>query len=196
MEGKKRVVGLSGGMGAGKSTLVEVVREMGIPVFDYDAQVSAAYDNSEFADYVGSLIGLNPPVTKAMVAQEIVRSPWNLPVVEKAVVNCVNHELLRALNTDPEPFLFIDAPMLFEMNWHEKCDFTIAVLCPIEERRKRVMSRPGMTIEKMNLLMGRQLSEDQRLWRSDFVIENTGTIEEARDKMRDTINRIKEIYTS
>jgi dephospho-CoA kinase len=74
------------------------------------------------------------------------------------------------------------------------CDFIIAIQCPREVREKRVMERSGMTAEKMKVLMDRQISEADRLMKSQYVIHNTGTIEEAQTKMRGIISHLVEFY--
>jgi len=195
MDGKlKRIVGLTGGMGAGKSTLVQLVRDAGIPVLDCDAVVTQAYQDQKFADFVGRSIGLDGPVSKAMVAQEITRRPEMLPAVERCVMGKLEGALVEAKASDPQPFLLIDAPMLFEMAWHVECDFIVSVLCPREIREQRVMSRPNMSAEKMKLLMDKQHNDAYRVMHSHFNIHNTGTVEQAEEKMAGIIQHLKEFY--
>lgn len=195
MTGLKHIVGLTGGMGAGKSTLVEVIRAEGIPVYDVDAAVHALYENPQIADYIGSRIGLEAPVTRQMVAQYIVKFPNLLPVVEEEMManlecDLDGHIMFKSIN----PFLVIDAPLLFEMGWQKRCDVVIAIQCPREIREQRVMQRPGMSAEKMKLLMDKQIDETFRLMNSQYIIHNTGTIEQAQTKMRGIITHLREFY--
>jgi len=194
MNEHKRIIGLTGGMGAGKSTLVQVINDLGIPVYDVDAAVHSLYENSQIADHIGSQIGLEAPVTRQMVAQHIVKFPNLLPRVEEEMMINLEFDLKGRLMRPYDPFLVIDAPTLFEMGWNKHCDFVIAIQCPREIREERVMGRPGMTREKMELLMDRQISEADRLVKSHFIIHNDGVIESAQMKMRNIIEYLKGFY--
>jgi dephospho-CoA kinase len=194
MEEFTRIVGLTGGMGAGKSTLVEVIRKASIPVFDVDAEVHALYENPEIADHIGWLIGLPKPVTRQLVSQEIVKCPDLLPIVEEAMMRNLEQELRRRLLQPYDPFLVIDAPLLFEMGWDKRCDMIIAIQCPREIREARVIQRPNMTQEKMKLLMDKQVDETFRLMNSHFIIHNDKSIEEAKAKMAGIIEHLKDFY--
>jgi len=195
MEQLKYVVGLTGGMGAGKSTLVQVIREAGIPVYDVDAAVHALYENPQIADYIGSQIGLEAPVTRSQVSQHITKFPSLLPRVEEAMMDHLDCDLQsHIMFKDISPFLVIDAPLLFEMGWHDRVDMVIAIQCPREIREERVMARPGMSREKMTLLMDKQITEADRLLRSQYIIHNTGTIEESQSKMLGIIEHLREFY--
>lgn len=195
MEDYKGIIGLTGGMGAGKSTLVEVIKAAGVPVFDVDETVHALYENSQVADYIGSLIGLEAPVTRQKVAQHIVKFPNLLPRVEEEMMVNLEYCIKDVVDRGQiKPFLVIDAPLLFEMGWDKKCDMVIAIQCPREIREERVMQRPGMSREKMTLLMDKQISESDRLMKSQYIIHNDKSIEEAQAKMAGIIENLKEFY--
>jgi dephospho-CoA kinase len=189
------IVGLTGGMGAGKSTLVEIIKGAGVPVYDVDAAVHALYENSQISDYIGSQIGLEAPVTRQMVAQHITSYPSLLPIVEEIMMENLECDLqARRMFGEMDPFLVIDAPLLFEMGWAQHCDFIIAIQCPREIREERVMKRPGMSHDKMKLLMDKQISEADRLLKSHFIIHNDGEIQTAEAKMLSIIEHLKGFY--
>lgn len=195
MDDYKRIIGMTGGMGAGKSTLVEVIKAAGIPVYDVDAAVHALYENSQVADAIGAEIGLQAPVTRQMVAAHVVQFPNLLTKVEERMMgelecDLKSHIMFKSIN----PFLVIDAPLLFEMGWQKRCDVVIAIQCPREIREERVMQRPGMTREKMKLLMDRQVDETFRLMNSQYIIHNDKSIDEAKAKMAGIIAHLKDFY--
>ena len=195
MDDYKRIIGMTGGMGAGKSTLVEVIRAAGIPVYDVDAAVHALYHNTQIADGIGAEIGLQGPVTRQMVAEHVVKFPKLLPVVEELMMENLELDLRGHLMfKDCKPFLVIDAPLLFEMGWDKKCDMVIAIQCPREVREARVMQRPGMTREKMTMLMDRQIDETTRLVKSHYIIHNDEGIDVAKCKMTRIVEHLKEFY--
>jgi dephospho-CoA kinase len=190
-----KIVGMTGGMGAGKSTMINVALEMGIPIFDYDYHVRKAYEDQEFANFVGRAIYLNEEtVTKAMVAEAIVADPTKLPVVERCVMAKIEKEFAEVKATNPAPFLLVDAPMLFEMGWDQECDFVIAIQCPREIREERVMKRPGMTAEKMKLLMDKQMSEEDRLLKGQFIIHTNQPVEKSIRSMGGILDHLREFY--
>lgn len=191
----KRIVGLTGGMGAGKSTLVEIARQEGIKVFDCDALVHAIYDDEMFLlslDELYGPIGENP---RKYMGDLIAKDPQILSTIEELMKDFFQTGIREALQTIPQgSFLLMDAPILFETKMDRLCDFVIAIQCPREVRELRVMQRPNMTHEKMTALMDRQISEADRLVRSQYIIHNTGTLEEAQTKMRDIITHLKGFY--
>ena len=195
MDDFKRIVGMTGGMGAGKSTLVEVIKSAGIPVYDVDEAVHALYENQQIADAVGASIGLEAPVTRQMVAAQVVKFPNLLPVVEERMMDELECDLKSHLMfKETKPFLVIDAPLLFEMGWDKRVDMIIAIQCPREIREARVMQRPGMTREKMTMLMDRQIDETFRLMNSHYIIHNDNGIAEAKAKMAGIIEHLKDFY--
>lgn len=195
MDDYKRIIGMTGGMGAGKSTLVEVIKAAGIPVFDFDATVHALYEDSKILDHVGGLVGIRERgLTRKDISDEIVRRPYLLSVVEQFMMIHLNEAFKKRLEEGFEPFLVIDAPMLFEMGWDKHCDMIIAIQCPREIREERVMLRPGMTREKMTMLMDKQMSEADRLLRGHYIIHNDNGIEEAKAKMAKIVEHLKDFY--
>lgn len=191
----KRLVGLTGGMGAGKSTLVNVARLLDIKVFDCDALVHQIYDDEMFLlsldEHFGP-IGENP---RKYMGDLIAKNPEILSTIEELMEDFFQTGIRQALQTIPQgSFLLMDAPILFETKMDRMCDFVIAIQCPREVREERVMQRPGMTREKMTALMDRQISEADRLLRSQYIIHNTGSVTEAELKMAGIIRHLKEFY--
>ena len=192
----KRIIGMTGGMGAGKSTLIKVITEAGIPVFDFDAEVHELYRNTMIVDHIGSLLGIKERgLTRKDISNEITRRPFMLGVVEQFMMTHLNSALEQRISAGFEPFLVIDAPMLFEMGWDKHVDKVIAILCPREIREERVLQRPGMTYEKMTLFMDLQMSEADRQDRSHYFVDNNGSIDDAKATMRHIIQNLKEFYS-
>lgn len=195
MNDMKRIVGLTGGMGAGKSTLVQVARDEGIRVFDCDALVHEIYDDEMFLllldEHFGP-IGENP---RKYMGDLIAKDPEILSVIEELMEDFFNSGVRQALQTiESDSFLLMDAPILFETNMDKICDFVIAIQCPREIREARVMNRPGMTFEKMTALMDRQITESDRLVRSHYIVHNNETVDQAKEKMRTVITHLKGFY--
>jgi len=191
----KRIVGLTGGMGAGKSTLVQVARDLGVKVFDCDATVHEIYGDEMFLLSLDESFGPIHGNPREFMAQKVIENPENLKVIEELMEEFFQNSLHYTLQSiRKQEFLLLDAPILFETKMDKLCDFIIAVQCPREVREQRVMQRPGMTREKMTVLMDKQISEATRLSNSHYIIHNTGTVEDSQAKMTDIITHLKEFY--
>ena len=196
MTGPTRIVGLTGGMGAGKSTLVPVIREAGIPILDIDELVRDIYGDEMFCMDLDDEWGLvKGQDIKAQMAAMITQFPQRLSRLEEIIspwmVSGMNDFVKRHYSSQ---FIVMDAPILFEAKWDARCDFTIGVQCSIEIRKERVMQRPGMVNEKMEVLMARQISEHDRLNRCDFVISTETNVDESKLVMVQTIKWLKDFY--
>lgn len=191
------LVGLTGGMGAGKSTLVPIIKEAGIPVLDVDLLVKEIYKEEFFCMELDDEWGLiKGEDVKAQMAAMIIQHPDRLDRLEEIIGPWMEAgvEDFVKKNRVEGSFVVLDAPLLFESHWNDICDCVISVLCPIAIRQERVMKRAGMTLEKMTVLMSRQIDEDERESRSDYVIYNDRSVEEAHEAMRDIIETIEKRY--
>lgn len=190
-------VGLSGGMGAGKSTLVPMFLEQGIPVLDLDMLVKHTYTIEGFLDDLENVWEIDREVdVKAQMAKIVTDDPSQLSRLEEIIGPWLEAGVEEFVTTRPDhvPFVVLDAPLLFEAKWHDICDFVISVICPREIREERVMRRPGMTREKMEVLMNRQVSDDFRQACSTHFVHTTGSVEDSRLELQTAIDDIKEFY--
>ena len=194
--GPRRIVGLTGGMGAGKSTLVPVIRDAAIPILDIDELVRDIYGDKMFCMDLDDEWGLvKGQDVKAQMAAMITRYPDRLPRLEEIIGPWMVSGMNDFVKShDSSQFIVMDAPILFEAGWDARCDFKIGVQCDIQIRRERVMQRPGMTQEKMEVLMGRQISEQDRAKRCDFTISTETSIEESKAAMAQVIGWLKDFY--
>ena len=161
----------------GKSTAGNILKNLGIPVHDADRAVHRAFAHGSSA--VASIDIAFPGVVE--------NGEVNRPALGKIVFNDnsaierleqILHPLVR---TDRERFVALhqrhrrfavafDVPLLFETNTDRECDFTIVVTAPSFIQAQRVLSRPGMTIERLEAVMGRQMPDSEKRRRADFVV--------------------------
>lgn len=190
----KYIVGLTGGMGAGKSTLVEVIKEAGIPVWDADQAVHRTYRLEHFLQELEREWDVEGD-PRAYMARVVTADPSQLPKLENILEQWIEADLQAFMHDHVEDgFVVMDAPLLFEGGYEKLCDSVIAIQCPLEIRKARCMTRPNMTEEKFAALTARQLTEGQRLVRSQYIIHNDDDIEVAKTKMRRVIEHLKEFY--
>lgn len=170
------VLGLTGSIGMGKSTTAQMFRDLGVPVWDADQTVADLYKKGGAA--ITALEGLNPDfvlngeANRAEMKRAIAATPSTLSKIETLV-----HPLVRASR---EAFLkshasadlvILDIPLLFETNSNEQVDAVLVVTVPAPVQRARVLERGTMTPEMFEAILAKQLPDDQKQARADYVIE-------------------------
>ena len=171
-------VGLTGGIGSGKSFVARLFAELGVPVYeaDYEAkmlievdpEIVAAY-KSFFGDDIYTPLGLNRKKVAAIVFEDKELLQRVNKVVHPAVA-C--HFDVWLKQHSGAPYVIHEAAILFESRSSERMDKVIAVSAPDSIRVARVMARDGVGEEAVKLRMNNQMKEEERLAKADFVIVN------------------------
>ena len=195
LEKKTFVVGLTGGIGAGKSSITEYLIEQGIPVFDCDDYVKQLYQDINFVDILQERYGDLGPDPKSSMAKKVIEKPEILeelaPIFDTYLSAAIRSFCQRNVWDMKAPFVVLDAPVLFEHGLQDRCNVVVTVSAPEVVRRTRTMDRPGMTRAKFDLIISKQWTDAQREMNSQFVIHNTGTKEQARDSMAKILEAIQ-----
>lgn len=176
------VVGLTGGIGMGKSSAAAHFRERGVPVFDADAYVHALYEGAAVPAIEAAFPGTvrDGRVDRARLAKEIAGAPRRLAELEAIVHPLVVQaeiDFLCAEEKKATTLAVLDIPLLFETGAESRVDVTIALSTPAAVQRTRVLTRPGMTKEKFEALIARQLTDAERRARADLVVDSGSTLE-------------------
>jgi dephospho-CoA kinase len=176
----------------GKSTVAAMFAEAGIPTFDADAVVR------ELQGPGGRLVPLietrfpgttrGGAVDREALSATVLGDRDELAALEAIVHPAVHHERTRFIVEHGDaPAMLFDIPLLFETDGDQAFDKVIVVSARSELQRERVMSRPGMTAEKFEQILARQLPDDEKRARADFVIDTSGTLEETRAQVRNIL---------
>jgi dephospho-CoA kinase len=192
-----KILALTGSIAMGKSDTLRLFAEQGIPTFDSDAIVHALY--AKGGDGVAEVERLCPnaivagAVDRRRLSAAIEREPALLDGLERAIHPLVHRELAgflaaeRAKNT---PLVVVDIPLLFETNREKEVDAVVVVSAPAAVQRQRVLARPGMTEEKLELLLSRQLSDAEKRARADFIVDTGRGHEFARGQVREIVSHL------
>lgn len=179
------LVGLTGGMGAGKSTVVQRMKDLGLKhdasigqLFDCDAEVHKLYNDPSMIALLQEQLGDVGDNPRQFCAGLIQKDLGVLDTLEALFIPALKKNIADKLLNTPYLFFVIDAPLLFETGLHHMCDDVVLVYCPESTRRQRIMARPNMTEAKMNLLLSRQWSDSKRSELASMVINTEGTLEE------------------
>jgi len=182
-------LGLTGSIGMGKSTVAAMFAEEGVPVFDADAAVHrlqgpegalVAAIEQEFPGTTG-----RDGVDRTALAERVLAEPERLRRLEALVHPAVAQEREAFLSAHADaPLVLLDIPLLFEAGGSSQVDKIAVVSMPEEVQRKRVLARPGMTAEKLDRILSRQMPDEDKRARADFVIPTGCSLGETRASVR------------
>lgn len=186
---QKRVykIGLTGGIGCGKSEVRKRLEKLDIPTIDADnlSKQIAATDSravsaikEEFGEDVYNKTG---ELQRGILADKVFGHPENLvklnAILHPLVFEYVDRAILELGHTG-EIFLVIEAALFYESGWDKQMDFMVVVTAPMEKRIQRLQHRDGVTIEKIHARMAHQLSVEKKAEQANYIIENNGSFAE------------------
>ena len=193
---KSVVIGLTGNMGAGKSTAVKMIREMVIPVFDSDQAVHILMrDNREmkalfYRKFPESVV--NDEIDRTVLSALIREQKLDVRQLEQMIYPFLEQELQSFfMRHNRESVVVLDVPLLFEAGWDKFCDKIIVVSAPAEVLKQRVFERSGMTEEKYQALTARQMPDEEKRKKADYVIETQYGIEPVRQRLTEIMDDLK-----
>jgi dephospho-CoA kinase len=177
------VAGLTGSIAMGKSETARMFAAQGIPVFDSDAAVHALYEKGGGAvAAIGSIAPaaiVQGSVDRRKLAELIQAQPALLPRIESAVhplVQKMQAQFLADAAAAGADIALLDVPLLFEMGREKDVDVVIVVSAGERLQRERALSRPGMTVEKLDFIVSRQLPDEQKRAQADYVIDTSSSL--------------------
>ncbi|MDX2211610.1 MAG: dephospho-CoA kinase [Sphingopyxis sp.] len=175
------ILGLTGSIGMGKSTVADMFRARGIPVFDADAAVHMLQGpgGALVKDIEAAFPGSTGPqgVDRARLGPMVLGDDAAMKRLEAMVHPAVGAMRAQFLADHADARIVVfDIPLLFETGGNARVDKVAVVSAPADIQRARVLARPGMTAEKLDAIIGRQLPDAQKRARADFVIPTGGTI--------------------
>ena len=169
---------ITGSIGMGKSTVARMFERAGVPVFDADAVVRELQaSDPQIIASIGRRFGgtvSDGVLDREALSRAVLSSPAELDALEAIVHPAVQAARSRFIeeNADRSALLF-DIPLLFETGGEDAFDKIIVVSAPADIQRKRVLARPGMSREKFEAILGRQMPDEEKRRRADFVIDTS-----------------------
>jgi dephospho-CoA kinase len=183
------ILGLTGSIGMGKSTVAGMFANEGVPVFDADAVVHelqgpggalVAAIEAEFPDTTGP-----EGVNRTALREAVFGKPEAYARLEAVVHPAVARARATFLEAHRDaPLVVLDVPLLFEAGGWQSVDRILVVSAPAEVQRARVLARPGMTETRFAEILARQLPDAEKRARADFVISTGGSLGETREEVR------------
>lgn len=174
------IIGLTGGIGSGKTTLVNYMVSLGIPVFIADEEAKKAMQSPHVLEEVktsfGPAIFENGHLNRQQLASIVFSNPDKLKILNSIIHPEVKR--LFAIWLDQHktvPFVVYEAAILFESGSYQNCDYIITVTAPLEDRITRVMQRDNCSREQVLQRINAQWTDEERAAKSNFVIDNTNS---------------------
>lgn len=191
------IIGLTGSIGMGKSTIATRLTELGLEVINADQVVHDLYAGAAVAPVEAAFPGVtqNGVIDRARLGAALVGDASRFSQLE-AIVHPLVHEAQRALMRQyynaGATMAVLENPLLFEMGGDARVDYTIVVSAGAEVQRERVLARDGMTVEKFEAILERQLPDDEKRRRADFVVDTAVEIERSFAQVDNIITALRE----
>lgn len=172
-------IGLTGGIGSGKSLVASVLEQMGYPVFYSDQEAKALYDTHqtlkvELIELIGAGLYDQTGFNKGLLSRAIFENPALKGKIESLVHPKVRAAFEEWAAKQSTELVFNEAAILFETGAYLQFDATILVSAPVELRLQRVVSRDGLSIQEIEKRIQTQWPDEQKKLLADFIIENDG----------------------
>ncbi len=194
-----KIIGLTGSIGMGKSTTAAMFAAEGVPVYDADAEVHKLYDKGGSAVWkVGERfpgVVIDGKVDRKALSKRVMGDPDALKRLE-AIVHPLLTEARAAFfmkaAENAADIVVLDIPLLYETAGESKVDVVVVATATPEIQRQRVMSREGMSEMKFSAILARQLPDEEKKKRADFVIDTSQGMDAARAQVREVIRSLRQ----
>ncbi|MBQ0079549.1 MAG: dephospho-CoA kinase [Eubacterium sp.] len=195
MANSVRIIGLTGGIGTGKSTAAKYLIEHGFKHIDADAiSRSITADGSPMLKVLNDVFG--PDGEYGVAGHQILRSPDSLnrqalaqivftdqarrekldEIMIKVIVEEIDRQIAEYKAMDDGACVLLDAPTLFENHLEDRCDSVIVIVADKDVRISRVCERDGMTAQQVQDRINNQMSDEEKIAKSDIVVDNSGDL--------------------
>lgn len=193
------ILGLTGGIGSGKSTVSKIFLSMGIKVFDADLIAKDILETEQVKEEIKEKLGKEfinlkrNSVDKELLKKEVFNNSEKLNIlngiVHPRVVEIYKKKYLEF--KDKKEIVIFDVPLLFEVNLERYCDKVIVVDIDLKVQIERIKNRDNIDVALINKIIAAQMSREERNMKADILIENNGSLEELKQKIEKIIKDIE-----
>ncbi len=189
------IVGLTGSIAMGKSTLAAIFRDLGVPVFDADEAVREVYRGESAREVEATFPGvtIDGAVDRERLSGYVVGDGAAMKRLEAIVhpaVAALRRVFLERATRIPARVAILDVPLLFETGGDRGVDVVLVVSARPEVQRTRALARPGLNAERFEALLSRQVADSQKRQLAHFVIETSGSLNDSVREAEDFLRAI------
>mgnify|MGYP001351749361 FL=1 len=178
------IIGLTGGIGSGKTAVSETFEKLGITVVDADLASRVVVEKGkpcleEIAKHFGDdILNENDELNRAKLREIIFNSDSEKLWLESLLHPAIAEQIKDELNASKSPYTILVSPLLLETNQRDFCDKVLVVDVPIELQMERTTKRDGVSEDQVKSIIKSQINRDERLQLADEIILNEGSIED------------------
>lgn len=186
------MIGLTGSIAMGKTTVARMFADEGVPVFDSDAAVHDLYRGAAVQPIEACFpnVTIDGRIDRVRLAARVIGAPAALRQLEAIVhplVESARRKFVSAERTMLRKMLILDVPLLFETAGEQAVDLVIVVTAPARIQRARALSRGGMTSERLDEIIKRQMPDFEKRRRAHFLVDTSVSLESTRQQVRDFV---------
>jgi len=188
-----KIVGLTGGIGSGKTTVAKMFEALGVPVYIADKEAKELMNKSPYLrqkliDLLGEEAYDETGLNRPFVASKIFQNKHLLEKINEIVHPEVRKHFHEWLKKQSAVYVIKEAAIIFEQNMQSQYDKVILVTADKQQRIKRVLKRDHTTPQKINAIMENQLDDSEKIKLADYILENTDLVE--TQKKVETLHKI------
>jgi len=189
------LLGLTGSVAMGKSTTARFFAEEGVPVHDADAVVHRVYENEAVPLIEAAFPGTTADgkVDRVKLGSRVMGDLAALRQLEAIVHPLVwdaEQRFLAEAEAKGVPVVLLDIPLLFETGGEARVDAVVVATAPAEVQRARVLERPGMTEQRLQAMLARQLPDSEKRRRADFIVDTSRGFDDARAQVQEILRKV------
>jgi len=189
------VLGLTGSVAMGKSTTARFFAEEGVPVHDADTVVHRLYEGDAVPVIEAAFPGTTADgkVDRVKLGSRVMGDLAALRQLEAIVhpmVQDAEQRFLAEAEAKGAPVAVLDIPLLFETGGDRRVDAVVVATAPAEVQRARVLERPGMTEQRLEAMLARQMPDSEKRLRADFVVDTSRGFDDARAQVQAILQRL------
>lgn len=190
------IIGLTGSIGMGKTTVLSMFAKKGIPTFDADAAVHKLYASEASAQIEKAFPGTveNGVVDRQKLSAALAGDADRLKKLEEVVhplVQQERHKFLRDAKNQGAEMAVLDVPLLFEIGAEKDVDLSVVVSAPSSVQKERVLQRPNMSEEKFAYILSRQIPDAEKRARADIIVDTGTDIADTQKQIDKLIESLK-----
>ena len=209
MDDKTKIIGLTGGIGTGKSTAAEYLKARGFKQIDADAiSRSLTADGSPMLDILNDEFGPSGPFGKAgyeilnedgslnrqatadLVFRDEARKKRFDEIMITEIVRIIDGDIAAYRKDNAGDLVLLDAPLLFEAGLDARCDAVLLIVADKDVRIDRVCQRDGISRQQVQDRIDNQMSDEEKISRSDFVVDNSEDLEHLYRQLDEFVERL------
>src|SRR5215210_1629989 len=190
------ILGLTGSIGMGKSAAAAIFRRLGAPAHDADACVHALYDGGAAVPLIAAAFPgtvTNGVVDRAALGRIVLDNPARMAELEAIVhplVRTAEARFLADATLARAPVAVLDIPLLFETGGERRCDAVVVVTAEPAVQRARVLARPGMTADKFDTILAKQMPNVKKRGQAHFLVDTGRGVNAAETQVRDILRAL------